>query len=206
MPPPTHVCTACKASKVRCHYWPGETCERCKRLNLRCEEAPTKKPRIMAQFSLQTASTWAETDTAMAPAVVSTAPDNFDLSVRQVTFGGSPNVTALFWREVCAAKSTEAELFCLRHFAAIARRRNAHSLMMECVRTCESRGFKLTDLDPPMPNDDWVSDGGRQESPHPLEMLQVVSASRGYCMVRTVTRSGSNHFVVNAAFELGVCR
>ena len=160
----------------------------------------------MAQFSLETALARAETNTAMAPTVVTTAPDNFDLSVRQVTFGESPNVTGLFWREVSAAKSTEAELFCLRHFAAIARRRNAHGLMMECVRTCESRGFKLTDIDPPMPEDDRVSDGGRQESPHPLEMLQVVSASRGYCMVRTVTRSGSNHYFVNAAFELGVCR
>ena len=117
----------------------------------------------MAQFSLETALARAETNTAMAPTVVTTAPDNFDLSVRQVTFG-------------------------------------------ECVRTCESRGFKLTDLDPPMPEDDRVSDGGRQESPHPLEMLQVVSASHGYCMVRTVTRSGSNHYFVNAAFELGVCR
>jgi len=193
MPPPARVCKACKVSKVRCNFTSGEPCARCTRLGLICEEAPTKIPKNMAQFALQRASTQAETVTAVGPSVALTAFRDCDLAASS---GGQGHI----WREVSATESAEAELFCLQHMAAIARHRNAHTLFMECARTCEKRGLRLSDVFKfdSSPDDDSVS-------PHPFEILQIVGASRGYCMARTVMPSGSNHFYSNAAFEHDVC-
>lgn len=193
MPPPARVCKACKVSKVRCTFSSGEPCARCTRLGLICEEAPTKIPKNMALFALARASTQAENITAIEPAVAMTVVRDCDLS-------DSSGGQGFIWREVSATESAEAELFCLQHMAAIARHRNAHTLFMECARTCEKRGLRLSDVFKfdSSPDDDSVS-------PHPFEILQMVGASRGYCMARTVMPSGSNHFYSNAAFEHDVC-
>ena len=105
----------------------------------------------------------------------------------------------VYLQEFSASGSAEAELFLLRHMATIARRRNAHTLMMAIVRACQKRGLLLMDVL------NWVSSPEDDSViPHPLEILQIVSTARGYCIARTVTGSGGNYYTANAAFERDV--
>jgi hypothetical protein len=369
MPPPARVCRACKASKVRCNFSPGETCARCLRLGLICEAAP-QIARVVAQFSLEMASAraakmareaatdgttmlapstvdWsARQDTTvaaahgigsvMAPggtvivpegcrpgdlidvqlacgswitvevpfgvqpghligvahcpldlsqapyiapyahtvrhdatvaaahgmAVTMRAPSTLHLSARQdaqvvaargtaavdlssrqearqgstaysapLSRGGTSSLTGAMCREISPV-SAEAELFLLRHIAAVARERNSHTLMIECVRAAQSSGLRLTDLirwgSAASPAGSTAgslagssagslagasagstagsSPAGESASPHPPEMLKRLSAvASGYCMMRTVTPDGSSHVFANAAFEQDVC-
>ena len=369
MPPPARVCRACKASKVRCNFSPGETCARCLRLGLICEAAP-QIARVVAQFSLEMASAraakmareaatdgttmlapstvdWsARQDTTvaaahgigsvMAPggtvivpegcrpgdlidvqlacgswitvevpfgvqpghligvahcpldlsqapyiapyahtvrhdatvaaahgmAVTMRAPSTLHLSARQdaqvvaargtaavdlssrqearqgstaysapVSRCGTSSLTGAMCREISPV-SAEAERFLLRHIAAVARERNSHTLMIECVRAAQSSGLRLTDLirwgSAASPAGSLAgslagssagslagasagstagsSPAGESASPHPPEMLKRLSAvASGYCMMRTVTPDGSSHVFANAAFEQDVC-
>ena len=392
MPPPARVCRACKASKVRCNFSPGETCARCLRLGLICEAAP-QIARVVAQFSLEMASARAAkmareaaTDgttmlapstldwsarqdvsvaaalgigSVMAPggtvivpegcrpgdlidvqlvcgswitvevpfgvqpghligiapnpldlsqapyiapylppvrqdatvaaahgmAVTMRAPSTLHLSARQdaqvvaargtavvdlsarqdtrqdstayyapfsrggtsslehasahhgatsapFSHGGTSSLTGAMCREAslehasahhgatgtssltgamcreASPVSAEAELFLLRHIAAVARERNSHTLMIECVRAAQSRGLRLTDLIRlgSAGSPAGSSPAKESASPHPPEMLNRLSAvASGYCMLRTVTPDGSSHVFANAAFEQDVC-
>ena len=84
MPPPARVCRACKASKVRCNFSPGETCARCLRLGLICEAAP-QIARVVAQFSLEMASARAAkmAREAATDGTTMLAPSTLDWSARQ---------------------------------------------------------------------------------------------------------------------------
>ena len=194
MPPPARVCKACKASKVRCNFLPGDPCARCERLGLHCEGAP-QIPRIIAEFSLATASGRAPTLATKAIVPATSVTDVASQNSHQ-PFPASCDV---YLQEISASGSTEAELFLLRHMATIARRRNAHTLMMAIVRACQKRGLLLMDVL------NWVSSPEDDSViPHPLEILQIVSTARGYCIARTVTGSGGNYYTANAAFERDV--
>ena len=97
---------------------------------------------------------------------------------------------------VVDTKSPEVAQFALRHMAMIAKQRNAYGLMECVVRTCEQAGIDLSSVLSP------VGDAGSDaDDTHPLEILQVVSASTGYCQARTIQGDGRHSLFNNPAFE-----
>lgn len=159
---------------------------RCSRLGLRCEPAPQKQQKL-AEFSLPSSSG----SSSGATPVFTTesgciAPRNNDASGH-------------IWQTAQSLHQPDLESFCLRHMAAIARRRNAYDLMERVIATCRRKGLDLNSiLTSPTADDDGDDPGA---STHPFEILSVLSASRGYCQARTVSGSGNNTFFNNAAFE-----
>ncbi len=128
---------------------------------------------------------------------------------QQLAVSGSPPIAALtpastkdsasqIWQSVLHAESHEMQVFFLRHTASIARRRNAYHLMEAIVRVCKEKSIDLNTVISP-PSDGLVADPGA--STHPFEILQMVSASRGYCQARTIGPHGRNAYFNNGAFE-----
>lgn len=201
MPPLARVCTACKASKVKCvGMTPGTKCNRCTRLGLVCEAvhqlstiAPVAKQFAMpssALYSEEAASKRQRTERAAPITLLSPMPPSaLALSTQP------PTQAELILH---ANKDSPAiEHFCLRHMAAIARQRNAYKLMTIVIRECQLRGIALNDVLAPVDEQEL----GPLSSFHPSETLRVMSASQGYAMCRTVSASGRNAFYTNPAFE-----
>ena len=99
------------------------------------------------------------------------------------------------WRAVEETESPEVAEFALRHMAMIAKQRNAYGLMEGVVRACKRTGIDLLSVLSP------VYSGGDSDDTHPLEILQTVSAARGYCQARTFQADGRHAFFNNPAFE-----
>ena len=102
------------------------------------------------------------------------------------------------------AFSPDVEIFCLRHMAQIAKKRNAYQLMERVLRTCRERGIALDAVLTPLPSDSDQGDDDPGASPHPFEILAVVNSCAGYCFARTICPSGDNVFFSNPAFEMYV--
>lgn len=191
MPPPARVCQACKASKVRCaDYVPGVQCPRCKRLGLECMPASQQPVEATMPLALQFRAAPSAVG-ANVPSTISVAQPSPPLLKETA----SDIVQSIF---SCCQNKPEVQKFTLRHMAAVALERNAHDLLNMIVQVCKEKSIELSEV-LYRPNDD-----DEIECTRPTEILQVVSASDGYCLARSVGLSGRSTFFSNASFERDV--
>ena len=190
MPPPARVCKACKACKVACiDFAPGVACRRCRRLGLVCEPA-AKRPKEMTmpvagQFLPHQCTTTPSGASGASALVQSLASLDTSIGVGHI------------WRAIGAANEPSVAEFTLRHFAKIARYRNAYRPMESVVRACQENGVSLEAV--------FHCDRRQPDvSTHPHEMLRVLSESPGYCLLRTTRPNGDSNFFANPAFERNV--
>ena len=185
MPPSATSCAACKACKTKCEgFSPGTPCRRCSRLDLRCDPAPQKIQKRHA-FMRSSASCAAEQQHhGSAPIVASTSDSHASTALVGSTSGDvSVGMTTSDAHIMQALDNRDDEIFCLRHMAQIARKRgNAYGLMDRVLRECRKKGLDLDAVLTP-PSGDGGSGGDDEpgRSAHPIEILEVVNASAGYC-------------------------
>jgi hypothetical protein len=212
MPPPARVCQACKACKVKClDFSPGSSaCERCTRLGLICEPAPQipRKMPVAGKFARDgTALTTAPSSLTVAdqipiplPAPLAEPSNSGSKELAIVSTDASDNIL----RATQSTQSLAKMEFALRHMAAIAKSRNAYTLMDKVVKKCRELNIKLESVLEPKwetsgPNGD--GDDDPTASIHPFEMLKLVSRTQGYSLLRTISPNGRNAFFSNPAFE-----
>ena len=144
---------------------------------------------------------------AGAPIVASTSDSHASTALVGSTSGDvSVGMTTSDAHIMQALDNRDDEIFCLRHMAQIARKRgNAYGLMDRVLRECRKKGLDLDAVLTP-PSGDGGSGGDDEpgRSAHPIEILEVVNASAGYCQARTTSPSGESTFFQNAAFEMYV--
>ena len=161
--------------------------------------SPHNQPHQQAAISAAAAAAAA----TAAATVVAAADTGIEQSQQNLLAQPRPDPSGAIFSKVRASNSTDEVLFCLRHMASIARRRSAYNLMSKVVDACKELDLSLQSvLEPPWPREDDSGDGDPSAlSSHPFEMLQLLSSSRGYFHMRTISPSGRNAFFANAAFE-----
>lgn len=161
----------------------GHQCVRCARLGLVCEPAPQ-------HTSMPLTQRFRPNSTAMTVQPSGT----LSLSPMRATTAGQ------IWL-ACESEPRCVQEFVLRHLVAVAKCRNAYSLLEQIVHICKGNAIDLNVVLSPMPDDGTREDDVGTSTSHPFDTLQAVSVAQGYSLARTVSPNGSSAFFSNAAFE-----
>lgn len=134
MPPPSRVCTACKAAKKVCiGFGPGRTCTRCSRLRLNCVAAPHLR-------------SMPRTQPFQAASLVATRAREQHGVVQTCSPYTRSHIEMLEWLlgDSCGRNLAHAhQLFVLRHIAVYARRCDDHPLLRRLIDACQILGHRM---------------------------------------------------------------
>eukprot|EP00967_Tisochrysis_lutea_P155575 scaffold311747_cov49-Tisochrysis_lutea.AAC.1 len=167
MPPPPRSCVACKLSKTKCtNFAPGHRCDRCERVGLRCVAAQSRSREAsraalgpaVRQYLLNEEGP-APSDSNSAGSSGSAPPDELSDGLIKVSDG---RVAKVAWMpsESCGSRiifDTVREsllknpptggfnvgVAILREWMAIARKRDAYSLMQTSIGVSQLLGISL---------------------------------------------------------------